>query len=103
MTNFYNRHRDLLSDAVSALKSREFWTPFPEIPSGRFYGESAREDGQAAFDRLIGHRFMLPDHPETNRVGMEESPWGLPLKISYPTADTPSLIEASQAAAGEWA
>ncbi len=103
MTNFYNRHHALLTDAVSALKSREFWTPFPEIPSGRFYGESAREDGQAAFDRLIGHRFALPDHPETNRVGMEESPWGLPLKINYPTAEVSDLIAASKASAGEWA
>ena len=103
MTVFYKRHQELLTKAVSALKTREFWTPFPEIPSSRFYGETAREDGLAAFDRLIGHRFNLPDHPEMHRVGQEESPWGLPLKISYPAAEVSDLIKASQSAATEWA
>ncbi len=103
MSEFFKCHHALLNDAVSALKSREFWTPFPEVPSGRFYGETARDDGVVAFDRLIGHRFLLNDHPETHRVGKEESPWGLPLKISYPTAEAEVLIAASKAASGDWA
>nr|WP_321456569.1 phenylacetic acid degradation protein PaaN [uncultured Cohaesibacter sp.] len=102
MTDFFNRHEKLLADAVSALKSREFWTPFPEIPSGRFYGETAKDDGQQKFDRLIGKYFSIANHPETHRVGLEDSPWGKPLKISYPAADVATLLDASKKAAPVW-
>nr|WP_321459707.1 phenylacetic acid degradation protein PaaN [uncultured Cohaesibacter sp.] len=102
MTDFFHRHQKLLDDAVSALKSRQFWTPFPEIPSGRFYGETAREDGQRDFDRLIGQSFEMANHPETHRVGLEESPWGMLLQISYPAADATTLIDASQKAQKVW-
>jgi hypothetical protein len=64
---------------VRSVATREFWSPFPEIPSGKIYGDTAKADGQATFDALLGQPFDLPAHPESSRVGAEVSPWGLSL------------------------
>lgn len=99
MTDHFARHRRMLDDAVTALHARAFWTPFPEVPSGRIYGDTARADGEAAFRALIGRDFALPGHPERRCLGAEVSPWGDSLRIAYPAADAPVLIAAAQAAA----
>lgn len=99
MTGFFDRHRAMLETAVQALHTRGYWTPFPEIPSGKFYGETAKADGQAAFAALQGGNFDLPGHPESHRLGAEISPFGPALGIAYPAADAPALIAAATAAA----
>lgn len=103
MENLFDRHRGLLLDALKALETRAFWTPFPEVPSGKIYGESARADGDAAFSALLNSSFSLPGHPQVKEVGKEVSPWGLALGVRYPAADAATLIAASQAAAKDWA
>jgi phenylacetic acid degradation protein paaN len=103
MHALYDRHRELLQAAVAALGTRGCWTPFSEVPSGKIYGETAREDGARAFEARLGTAFALPGHPESHRVGAEASPWGRTLGISYPAADTATLLAAAQAAAPAWA
>ena len=102
MPQFFDRNRALLDGALQAMKTREFWTPFPEIPSGKIYGETAREDGEAAFSALIGKPFDIPGHPEENRLGGEQSPWGLELGFTYPAASVETLIAASREAFQSW-
>lgn len=99
MTALFDRHREMLDDAVKAVQSRAFWTPFPEVPSGKIYGESAKADGEAAYAALLGQPFALPGHPESRRAGAEVSPFGGALGITYPVADVPALIAAAEAAA----
>ena len=103
MTDLFARHRQMLDDAVNALQARGFWTPFPEVPSGKFYGETAKADGEAAYAALLGQAFALPGHPEQRRLGAEVSPWGDALRITYPAADAPALIAAARAAADDLA
>ena len=103
MTNFFARHRPMLDDAVQALHARTFWTPFPEVPSGKIYGETAKADGEAAYAALLGQPFALPGHPEQHHLGDETSPWGDSLGIAYPAADAPTLIAAAQRAADDLA
>ncbi|TYC63010.1 phenylacetic acid degradation protein PaaN [Stappia sp. BW2] len=103
MTDFFTHHRALLDDALTALTTRKFWTPFPEIPSGKLYGETARGDGESAWQALLGKPFDLPDHPGIGRVGAEVSPWGLDLGITYPAADPDTLIAAAEGAASAFA
>lgn len=103
MVDHFARHRDLLLRAVEAVSQRTFWTPFPEIPSGKIYGETARADGKAAYDVTLNAPFAIEGHPEESRVGGEISPWGGDLGISYPAAKPETLIAASQAAAEGWA
>ncbi|MTH76943.1 phenylacetic acid degradation protein PaaN [Paracoccus aestuariivivens] len=99
MSDLFERHRPMLEAAVQALRTREFWTPFPEVPSGKIYGETARSDGEAAFAALWDAPFAIPGHPEETRLGREESPFGPALGITYPAASAETLIAASQAAA----
>ena len=102
MDALFDRHRRLLDDALAALRLREFWTPFPDVPSGKVYGETARGDGLAAFVSRINTRFSLPGHPESKRVGGEVSPWGKALGIAYPTAESKALVAAAESAAAAW-
>ncbi|WP_299472482.1 phenylacetic acid degradation protein PaaN [uncultured Roseibium sp.] len=102
MTQLFDRNRALLDGALQAMKTRAFWTPFPEVPSGRFYGETAREDGETAFSDLLGKSFELNGHPCEYHVGKEQSPWGLDLALTYPSASAETLISASQSAFQVW-
>lgn len=97
--SLFDRHRPMLDAAVAAIRSRGFWSPFPEIPSGKFYGESAKADGAADFEALLGAPFDLPGHPETFRQGDEMSPFGPSVGITYPASDPADLIDAAQNAA----
>lgn len=99
MSEMFSRHRALLDGALTALKDRGFWSPFPEVPSGKIYGETARADGEAAFAALQGKPFDLPGHPESARVGTEVSPFGPDLAITYPAANPAALTAAAAAAA----
>ena len=54
---FFDRHRETLERAVEAIEQRGYWSPFPESPSPKVYGEGAAEQGKAAFDALLGKRF----------------------------------------------
>lgn len=96
---FFERHKLMLDEACAALRKRGFWSPFPETPSGKIYGETARADGEAAFTALLGQNFALPGHPGSRRLGAEVSPYGLKLGIAYPAADSAALIAAAEAAA----
>ena len=44
-TDFFSAHKDTLERALQATASREYWTPFPEMPSPRVYGEEAAAQG----------------------------------------------------------
>ncbi len=103
MGSLFDRHRMLLDQAVAALSDRGFWTPFPEVPSGKIYGETAREDGLKAYESQLGRAFELAGHPESGRVGAEVSPWGPALGVSYPATDAATLVAASESAGRGWA
>jgi phenylacetic acid degradation protein paaN len=103
MDDMFDRHRGLLETAVKALSDRGFWSPFPEVPSGKIYGETAKDDGEAFFKVVLGTKFDLPGHPEDRRLGSEVSPWGPDLKILYPATGAATLVAASKAAGDTWA
>ena len=99
MSDFFDLHRPTLEAAVTAFACREYWTPYPEVPSGKIYGETAKADGEAAFAALIGQDFDLPGHPGTARACAEVSPFGPTLAIRYPSATSDALISAASGAA----
>src|SRR5690606_3330282 len=74
---FFDDHRNTLTQALQAVRSRGYWSAYPEIPSGKFYGETARADGATAFEALLGKSFEL-DQPASGWVGREISPFGRP-------------------------
>lgn len=104
MSGLFETHRQTLDQALQAIETRGYWSPYPEMPSGQVYGETGTADGEAAFRARLGKPFDLPGHPGTaGGVGAERSPYGLDLAIAYPKADAATLIAAAQAAAPGWA
>lgn len=103
MTGLFERHRPTLEAALQAAAKRDFWSAYPEVPSGKIYGESAKDDGLAAYKARVGQPFLLADHPSEGAVGAEISPYGPSLGITYPTASADMLVSASRAAAPQWA
>lgn len=103
MHSLFEQHRATLEAALTAMQQRGFWSAYPEIPSGRFYGEDAKDVGLAAYEAQLNQDFSLPEHPEEFRVGAEQSPYGGELGVRYPAASTDSLVSHSLAVADAWA
>ncbi|MBB4302595.1 phenylacetic acid degradation protein paaN [Rhodobium orientis] len=103
MPAFFDTHRETLEKAVEAAKTRGFWTPYPEVPSKSVYGETAKEDGEAAFQALLGKPFDLDQPNDAGLAGKEDSPFGLALGITYPAATPDTLIAAAKSAGKGWA
>ena len=92
----------MLQGALQAIATRSYWSAFPEIPSGKIYGESARDDGLQAFQSRLNTRFDLGQPAGDETVGDERSPYGLELGVQYSPADLDPLIAATSAACGQW-
>ena len=103
MTGLFERHRPTLQAATDAAAKRDYWSAYPEIPSGKIYGETARDDGLAAYEARLGKFLDLPGHPGEGVVGAEVSPYGPSLGIIYPAASVATLISSSSATAPQWA
>src|SRR5262245_17126087 len=99
----FERHRKVLDQAVAAIRSRTYWSAYPEVPSGKVYGESARADGEAAFKARLNKPFALDQPGTVGQVGNETSPYGMALGVTYPKADLNQLIAAAKAAVPAWA
>jgi phenylacetic acid degradation protein paaN len=99
---FFERHRETLERALIAIREREYWSPYPEVPSGSSYGETANEDGRAAFEARRGRTFELDQPGPGGEVGAERSPFGFDLDVRYPRADVDALLGAMQAALPAW-
>ena len=96
----FEKHQILLQQAVAAIESRGYWSPYAEGP--RAYGETAIEDGRKAFEAYRGAQFYLDQPGVVDRGGAEVSPYGLPLNISYPRCRADALIDAGKAAMPGW-
>ena len=103
MSALFERYRPTLEAALKAARERGYWSAYPEIPSGKIYGETARDDGLGAYRARLGKSFELAGHPTEGDVGAEVSPYGSPLDIRYPAASVDTLVDASRTAAPQWA
>jgi phenylacetic acid degradation protein paaN len=101
--NFFERHRATLDKALQVIRDRGYWSAYPEMPSGKIYGETANDDGKAAFEGYLNQSFAIDQPGTIGTVGREVSPFlGEPLGIRYPKADIDVLIPAMQAAMPAW-
>ena len=99
---FFSQHKATLDQALQAITTRGYWSPFSEMPSPKVYGETANADGKAAFDARLNKPFSFTQPGIAGQTGAEKSPYGFDLGISYPRADLNVLIGAIQAAAKDW-
>lgn len=100
--DFFATHAATLNGALDAIAKRGFWTPYPEAPSGRIYGETAAVDGEAAFKARLNKPFALNQPATKSMVGGEVSPFGFALGVTYPSPDVDGLMAAALAALPAW-
>jgi len=101
-TTFFERHRATLDKAVQAIGERGYWSPYSESPSPRVYGETAADEGKAAYDARLNRPFEIDQAGTTGRIGSEVSPYGPALGITYPKADIDQLLQGVAAAGVAW-
>lgn len=101
-TEFYTEHQQQLQQAIEAIGKRGFFASFPEIPSGKIYGETAKKDGQAAFEGYIGANFSLDQGETSSTVGGETSPYGIEINTQYPKVDIDALMKSIDKACPAW-
>jgi phenylacetic acid degradation protein paaN len=101
-TGLFERHRETLDRAREAIRTRAYYSAYPESASGKVYGETAAAEGKAAFDAHLGQPFAL-DQPATGEtVASERSPYGLALGVRYSVADVDALVATAAAAGERW-
>lgn len=101
-SEFFERHKPLLERAVAAAADRGYWSPFAESPSPRHYGETAAEQGQAAFEALRGNAFAIELTGAQGAVSGEQSPYGFALDIAYPHVPPAALVRNASRALEQW-
>ncbi|MDQ1646999.1 MAG: hypothetical protein QOJ50_3183 [Cryptosporangiaceae bacterium] len=92
--NLIDQHRPTLDRALEAIRTREFWSHFPE--SIKEQPEDAAEQGRRAFEA------RLTSTDAQGSQGTERSPYGLPLGVTYPHHSPDELIAAAQPGQRAW-
>ena len=100
--DFFARHEELLNQAVAAAATRGYWSPFTEMPSPRAYGETANDDGRAAFEAQRNKPFVLEGVDSKVMGGAELSPLDGPLGIAYPKLTADQAVQAATKAWQDW-
>jgi phenylacetic acid degradation protein paaN len=104
-TDWLAAHRERLDGALAAIRSRGYYSAFPESPSPRVYGETAAEDGKAAFEAHRGTTYPLETPGSNGTVTTEQSPYGIQLDIEYPRTveeGLDELLAAAQKGRSDW-
>ncbi len=101
ITDLRAAHHTTLANAMKANMERTFHAHWPEAPSGKIYGETANDDGLAAFQGQLNKKFdRLP--AEQSWIGGEASPYGFDLGITYPQIALDDLIKRASDAQTAW-
>ena len=85
------RHQPTLDAALAAIRTREYFSAYPESPSPRVYGETAAPVGRAAYDAWLDQDFPLETPGAEGRVATERSPYGPNLDVRYPRVKADGL------------
>jgi phenylacetic acid degradation protein paaN len=95
------RHRPTLDAALGAIRSREYYTHFPE--SLKAYPAEAGEQAKERFEARRGQTWALGQTgADGTTVGAEVSPYGFELGYSYEHVDPDVLLPAMQAGIPAW-
>ncbi len=102
MHPLFEKHRATLDGALEAMRTRGFWSAYPEQPSPKIYGEAANDEGKAAALGHAGRQFELDQPGRIGWLASEHSPYGIPLEVEYPVCEPQALIDAALAAMPAW-
>lgn len=97
------KHRSTIEAATTAWRERTFFAHWPEVPSGKFYGEDAPSEGKRRFDAQLSKPFdRMLQRDAQSWHGEEVSPYGFALGITYPVLSPDVLVANAHRAAPAW-
>ena len=97
----YLQHKELLDQAIEALSTRQFFSPYPEHPKA--YDAELDAKGKDAFGRLLNENFAQLNQEADQWIGEEVSPlWQYGIGVRYPAVSVDAYITNSQVAALDW-
>jgi phenylacetic acid degradation protein paaN len=99
--DFTEKHKGTLDKALDTIRSRQYWSPYPESP--RAYGEEAPAEGEASFKARLGQPFAIDQPSDGFMQVAETSPYGIELRVAYPRSSSEALLAAAEAAMPAWA
>ncbi|MBV8600383.1 MAG: phenylacetic acid degradation protein PaaN [Candidatus Eremiobacteraeota bacterium] len=100
---WFDQHQPLLDRALATIRTREYWSAYPESPSPKNYGENAQAQGKTALEARLGTRFELAQPGTVGWIGAERSPFGVAIGVTYPQIDQDALLAAVTRAQRDWA
>ena len=100
-TAIYLQHKKLLSQAIEALATRQFFSPYPE--HYKAYDPELDAQGKDAFGRLLNENFTQLNQEAGAWIGEEVSPlWQYGIGVRYPSISSEKYISNSKTAAKDW-
>ena len=97
------RHADLLDRAVTACRTREHFSPFPDRPGKDPESLAAIDAARTAYEATLGGSFALEQPTSGELLGEEVSPYtGEALGIRYPGPDIDAQFAAARRAGARW-
>ncbi len=97
----FQKYKQLLEEAMDALSTRQFFSPYPEHPKA--YTEGLDAAGKEAFGRLLNENFQQLNQSSDQWIGEEVSPlWQTGIGVRYPTLSAEALVANSEMASASW-
>lgn len=100
---YFEKHADLLKQAIEAISIRNYYTPFPELP--KFYDPEGDANGKSYISSLLNTNFNeLSQHQDGCKwVGEEISPYTQTgIGILYPQSSIQDVLKRSNDAMSAW-
>lgn len=96
----FERHEELLTRAVEAIHTREYWSPYSE--NLRKYSEESVKSAPEDFKALCDQHFELAGPASIKKITGERSPYGFDLGTSYDQPDMDQLVDVMHALIPQW-
>jgi phenylacetic acid degradation protein paaN len=97
------RHTALLEQAVTACRTREHFSPFPDRPGRDDATVAAIAEARATYEATLGSTYDLDQPSAGELLAAEVSPYtGELLGIRYPAPDLDAMFAAARSAAAVW-
>jgi len=102
MSALFEKHKQLLDEAIQATRNRTFWAAYPEHPKA--YGEAAPGEGEVEYKAYLNHEFTGLIQPKSESfTGEEVSPYTQEkLGVRYPLYTVEELIGRAGTAGESW-
>ena len=100
--SLFEKHNETLTQALDAIKSRGYFSPYFEMPSSKVYGEGVKDAANEAFKSQLNNKYEIKGLESDKYLGAERSPYGFDLGVTYPSIKADELVSRANDAMAQW-